>query len=121
MSVAWLLGDICSASAEDIQTKLQVKQTSARYKCHVSFRRCLSCEHDCDGVSFINSFIRTSNIFHCFTSVTFSMINVLWFSLQEVFDAYVCEKEIARSLVLEVKEVHCKIGNKRFVFQLDGT
>lgn len=49
------------------------------------------------------------------------MINVLWFSLQEVFDAHVCEKEIARSLVLEVKEVHCKIGNKRFVFQLDGT
>ena len=24
-------------------------------------------------------------------------------------------------LVLEVNEVHCKIGNKRFVFQLDGT
>ncbi|XP_020622171.1 U6 snRNA phosphodiesterase-like [Orbicella faveolata] len=41
--------------------------------------------------------------------------------LQDVFDAEVCEKEVARSLVLEVKEVHCKIGNKHFVFPLDAT
>lgn len=59
VSVAWLLGDICSDSTEEIQTKLQ-----------------------------------------------------------DMFDALISEKEIARSLILEVKEVHCKIGNKRFVFQL---
>lgn len=62
VSIAWLLGDICSDNTEVIQTKLQ-----------------------------------------------------------DVFDGHVCEKETARSLVLEVNEVHCKIGNKRFVFQLDGT
>ncbi|KAL9976660.1 hypothetical protein ACROYT_G013985 [Oculina patagonica] len=43
------------------------------------------------------------------------------FKLQEVFDAHICEKDVARSLVLEVTEVHCKIGNKHFVFPLDAT
>ena len=42
------------------------------------------------------------------------IVNLHWFRLQDVFVAQVCEKEIARSLVLEVREVHCKIGNKRF-------
>ena len=46
---------------------------------------------------------------------------LVWFRLQDVFDTQVCEKEIARSLVLEVREVHYKIGNKRFVFQLHST
>lgn len=41
--------------------------------------------------------------------------------LQGILDACVCEKEVAKSLVLEVKEVHCNIGNKRFVFPLDAT
>lgn len=62
VSVAWLLGDICSTKRDKLQTQLQ-----------------------------------------------------------DVFDAQVCEKEIGRSLVLEVREVHCKIGNKRFVFQLHNT
>ncbi|XP_078368471.1 U6 snRNA phosphodiesterase 1-like isoform X2 [Oculina patagonica] len=62
VSVAWLLGDICSERTQDIQTKLQ-----------------------------------------------------------EVFDAHVCEKDVARSLVLKLTEVHCKIGNKHFVFPLDAT
>ncbi|XP_068722684.1 U6 snRNA phosphodiesterase 1-like isoform X1 [Montipora capricornis] len=42
-------------------------------------------------------------------------------NLQGVFEGKVCEKEIARSLVLQVKEVHCRIGNKLFVFSLRGT
>ena len=46
---------------------------------------------------------------------------VTYLSLQDVFNADVCEKEVAGSLVLEVKEVHCKIGNKHFVFPLDVT
>ena len=49
------------------------------------------------------------------------IVNLVSVSVSDVFDAQVCEKEIARSLVLEVREVHCKIGNKRFVFQLHNT
>lgn len=62
VSVAWLLGDICSDRAEKIQT-----------------------------------------------------------NLQDVFDCHVYEEDIGRSLVFEVKEVHCKIGNKQFMFHLGGT
>lgn len=41
--------------------------------------------------------------------------------LQDILDTCICEKEVASSLFLEVKEVHCNIGNKHFVFPLDGT
>jgi len=53
--------------------------------------------------------------------ISVQKLMVLCLSLQDVFDADVCEKDVARSLVLEVKEVHCKIGNKHFVFPLDAT
>ncbi|KAK2547763.1 hypothetical protein P5673_032168 [Acropora cervicornis] len=36
------------------------------------------------------------------------------------YEAFVCKEDMTTSLVVKVEEVHCKIGNKLFVFALDG-
>ena len=47
------------------------------------------------------------------------MVNLVSFAGR--FRCASLREEIARSLVLEVREVYCKIGNKRFVFRLHST
>lgn len=81
----------------------------------VSVRNCLTSTLD-----YIVMPMRQTNQGNGYLIERASTLMVMWSSLQDVFDSDVCEKEVARSLVLEVKKVHCKIGNKHFVFPLDA-
>lgn len=47
--------------------------------------------------------------------------NEILVNLQSAYEAFVCKEDMTTSLVVKVEEVHCKIGNKLFVFALDGT
>ncbi|XP_044167233.1 uncharacterized protein [Acropora muricata] len=38
---------------------------------------------------------------------------------KSAYEAFVCKEDMTTSLVVKVEEVHCKIGNKLFVFALD--
>lgn len=44
-----------------------------------------------------------------------------FFFSQSAYEAFLCKEDMTTSLVVKVEEVHCKIGNKLFVFALDGT
>ncbi|XP_015754534.1 PREDICTED: U6 snRNA phosphodiesterase-like isoform X3 [Acropora digitifera] len=46
--------------------------------------------------------------------------NEILVNLQSAYEAFVCKEDMTTSLVVKVEEVHCKIGNKLFVFALDG-
>ncbi|XP_044167231.1 U6 snRNA phosphodiesterase 1-like isoform X4 [Acropora muricata] len=45
--------------------------------------------------------------------------NEILVNLQSAYEAFVCKEDMTTSLVVKVEEVHCKIGNKLFVFALD--